>query len=325
MKFTNASNIPLPIAVWAVNDNYDYVDDPHYLSVTSLLKPVRVIILGKRVDYENLSNDVENLVASAMGTSIHDSIESAWLKNYKENLKVLGYADSVIDRFKINPETVNEGDIPIYIEQRNVKEFNGYKIGGKFDFVADGLLHDNKSTTAYKWTTGSSDEDYQLQGSLYRWLNPDKITEDFIRINFVFTDWQKLMAIKDSSYPQHRAMFKDIPLLSIPETEAWLRRKLDLVTKYWDAKEEDIPECTDEELWRTPTQYKYYANPEATRATKNFDNLMEANKFKAQKGKGIVKIIPGEARRCNYCSATGICSQFRRLHGLDECTALSNH
>ena len=80
------------------------------------------------------------------------------------------------------------------------------------------------------------------------------------------------------------------------------------------ADENTIPLCSDEELWRTPTKYKYFSNPEATRATKNFDSYNEAYKYQQveKKGKGIIKIIPGEARRCNYCIASSICSQHAK-------------
>lgn len=316
MKITNVTNIPMTIAVWAVNDSYDYVNDPKYFSVTSLLKPIRQIILQRRVDMATVSTDVEDFLARAMGTSIHDSIEKAWTQNYVECMKKLGYQESLINKIRVNPETHEEGTIPIYLEKRSIKEFNGFKIGGKFDFVADGLLHDNKSTTTMKWLKGSSDNDYKLQGSLYRWLNQDIIKDDFIRINYVFTDWSKLSALKDPNYPQHRATFKDIPLLSIPETEEFLRVKLDLINKHMDTPEDQLPKCSDEELWRTPTKYKYFSNPSATRATKNFDSYNEAYKYMMieKKGKGCVKTCPGEARRCTYCSAASICSQFKEMN-----------
>lgn len=319
MVITNTTNIPLTLAVWAVNDKYDYNPDPAYFSVTSLLKPTRQIILQKRVNASKLSTDVSDFLSRAMGTSIHDSIEKAWTENCKKNLVALGVKENVAERFKVNPkpEDLKEGDIPVYLEQRAVKEFNGYKIGGKYDFIMDGLLHDNKSTTTMKWTKGSSDEDYKLQGSLYRWLNPDKITEDFIRINFVFTDWSKLSAMKDSSYPQQKAAFRDIPLLSISDTEKWLSEKLAQITKYKDAPENELPLCSDEELWREPTKYKFYANPGATRATKNFDSWLEAYKYQQveKKGLGVVKIVPGKPRRCEYCSAASICSQCKQMLG----------
>ena len=319
MKITNQTGIPLAVAVWAVNDSYDYINDPKYFSVTNLLKPVRQIILQKRIDPDTLSVDVEEFLARAMGSSIHDSIEKAWVNNHVDCLKRLGLQDNIISKFKINPDkgSLKEGDIPIYLEQRNIKECNGYKIGGKFDFVADGLLHDNKSTTTMKWLKGSSDKDYQLQGSLYRWLNPDIITEDVIRINYVFTDWSKLSALKDRNYPQHRAAYKDIPLLSLDDTQNWLEKKLNQIEMYLNTPEEQLPECSDEELWRTPTKYKYFVNPESTRATKNFESNMEAYRYMMieKQGKGCIRVVPGEPRRCSYCSAASICSQRTRMLG----------
>jgi hypothetical protein len=319
MVITNQTDIPLAVAVWAINDSYDYVEDPKYFSVTNLLKPIRQIVLQKRVDPNTLVTDVEEFLARAMGSSIHDSIEKAWTGNHVECLKRLGFKDNVIERFKINPEkdSLKEGDIPIYLEQRTVKEFNGYKIGGKFDFVANGLLHDNKSTSTMKWLKGSSDKDYQMQGSLYRWLNPDIIKEDIIRINYVFTDWKKLDALKIPNYPPHRAMYKDIPLLSQEQTQEWLKNKLDLIEKNMNVAEENLPECTDEELWRDPPKYKYFANPLNTRATKNFDSYEEAYKYMVleKNNKGCVRTVLSEPRRCNYCSAASICSQRKKMLG----------
>lgn len=317
MRITNQYGFPLALSVWAVNDSYDYVSDPKYFSVTNLLKPIRQIVLQRRIDPETLTTDVDDFLARAIGSSIHDSIEKAWVNNYVDCLKRLGVQENVIKRFKINPQkdSLKEGDIPVYIEQRTIKEHDGYKVGGKFDFVADGLLHDNKSTTTMKWTKNSSDKDYMLQGSLYRWLNPDIIKEDYIRINFVFTDWRKLDALKDPTYPQQRAAYRDIPLMSVADTEMWLSNKLKQIEQHLNTPEEQLPECSDEELWRTPTKYKYFANPSASRATKNFDSYTDAYRYMMinKEGKGCVRTVPGEPRRCNYCSAASICSQRARM------------
>ena len=321
-KISNNANIPLALAVWAVNDDYDYQPDPDYFSVTSLLKPIKQIVLSRRVPPELETADVEDYVASALGSSIHAGIEKAWKENYKKNLKALGYSDSLINRVKINPEPeeLQPDTIPIYMEQRHFKKFRGFTIGGKYDLVAEGILHDNKSTSAYTYVFGGKDEDYKLQGSFYRWLCPDKITEDFIRINFIFTDWQKTQAKRDENYPQHRLISKDIPLYSLEETEQIITGKLELIRKYRNSPEEDIPECTDEDLWRSPTKYKYYSNPEKTdgRSTKNFDSLEEAHNYLRNEkfGKGIIITVPGEVKRCLYCSAAPICKQ--RLKYFEE-------
>lgn len=314
---TNKSDISLEMAVWLLFDDYDYVDAPNYISATSLMKPLRHIILPSRIpEDERIVPDVEDQIASALGKALHAAIEKAWLHgNHRKGLQLLGFPKSMIDRVLVNPTpeelAATEKPIPVYIEQRAIRELDGFNIGGKFDLVCDGRVTDTKSTTVYTWIHGGKDEDYKIQGSIYRWLNPDKVTEDHMRINFIFTDWQKVMAASNPSYPQRRVLHKDIELMTIAETEAWIRNKLALVTKYRNVDEAHLPECTDEELWLSAPKYKYYSDPTKTngRSTKNFDELVEARQFMAEKGKGTVITVPGEPKRCAYCPAFPICSQ----------------
>lgn len=311
---SNVHDIGTALAVWLVHDEYDYVNETNYISATSLMKPIRQLLLPSLVPPANrVQPDVEDFISRALGHSLHDSIEKAWVKGYATNLKKLGYPDEVIARVRINPKDSElfEGCIPIYLEQRSIREHRGFKIGGKFDLVAQGIVHDNKSTSAYSWVFGGKDDDYRLQGSIYRWLNPEKITEDFIRINFIFTDWQKAQAKSNPNYPQRRVETRDIPLLSLADTEKWIDWKLDQIQKYKDAPESRIPECTDAELWMSSPTFKYYSDPAKTdgKSTKNFDSIHAANMFKAEKGKGIVITVPAQPKRCGYCDSFSICSQ----------------
>lgn len=311
---TNKEDVPLTLAVWAVDDDYDYVNQENYISVTQLIKPIKQIILGMRVTDED--TDVSDLINAALGTSIHSGIEKAWKFNYKKNLKSLGYSDELINKIKINPkkEDLKDTDIPIYIEQRNTIKVDNFTIGGKFDMVADGILHDNKSTSVYTWIYGGRDKDYCLQGSLYKLINKDIIKEDFIRVNYIFTDWQKSAAAQNIKYPLNRLVCKDIPLLSLEETQKFVEDKVKQIKLYKDSPEEKLPRCTDEDLWRAEPKYKYYADPTKTsgRSTKNFTSFEEANEYKLAKGnKGVVIVVPGEVKRCMYCRAYNICKQRR--------------
>lgn len=325
MPITNKSGINLLMAVWAIHDDYDYIDEPNYISATRLLRPLKHIILPSRVPLQERISDVEDFIARALGTAIHSGIENAWQKGYKRALKLLGYPDEVIERIRINPTDeelrASNSIIPVYFEQRTFRkiEVNGveYTIGGKFDTVAEGIVHDNKSTSAYTWLYGTRDEEHALQGSIYRWLDPKKITEDYMRVNYIFTDWKKIDARSNPNYPQQRLLPKEIPLLSEAQTETWIRNKIALVQKYKDCREEDIPECTDEELWRSEPVFKYFADPNKTdgRSTKNFASVAEANQHRSEKGKGIVISVPGEVKRCGYCDAFPICKQKDRYFG----------
>lgn len=322
MKITNEHDVSLALAVWLLYDEYDYVDNPKYLSATTLLKPLKQIVMKHRVDFSNESIDVMDFAQASMGTGLHDSIEKAWKLGHKSALKKLGYPDRVVNAVVINPTKEdfdkNPDLIPVYIERRGTKNLRGWLIGGKFDIVTEGLLQDFKSTSTYSWVAGSRDDEHKMQGSIYRWIHNDVITEDVIRINYIFTDFVKYMAANNPKYPARRIMHKDIPLLSYERTEAWLNEKLQLIEKYWDAPESEIPECTDEELWRTEPQFKYFSDPTkvdvpGARSTKNFDDMISARKFMAEKGgKGAIKVVEGQVKRCEYCAVAPICKQRER-------------
>lgn len=320
MRITNNTGINLPLAVWLLHDEYDYINQENYISVTGLMKPLKQTILTSRIPKDQRTEDVSDFVARTLGHAIHDSIEKAWHKGHARSMKLLGYPEHVIERIMINPteeQLRSRNDpIPVYMEQREFREVivDGVKfiIGGKYDMVADGELFDNKSTSAYTWLFGTRDDDNQQQGSLYKWLNPKKITGDHIHINYIFTDWSRMQARSNPKYPQKRVEQKSIPLWSEAETERWVVDRLRKFLAYKDLPEDQIPECNDKELWRSDPAYKYYTDPAkiSGRSTKNFSDKAEADEFMASKGgKGVVITVPGEAKACNYCNAFDICKQ----------------
>jgi len=170
------------------------------------------------------------------------------------------------------------------------------------------------------WNSADKAEDYALQGSMYRWLNPKIVTDDHMAINFLFTDFQPFRAKADPNYPPHATPQKLIPLKSIEETDQFVRNKLTLLERFKDAPEEELPLCTDKELWRKAPEWKYYKNPEKrTRSTKNFkvDEFGSENAARSaaytrlakDKNVGVVVEVPGEVVACKYCAAFPICSQ----------------
>ena len=313
MKYANVSNVPLSLAVFLATDNYDYSDDDNTLSATALIKPLRQLVLSNRVNVDDAAADLIGMLQSRMGSAIHDAIERAWKENHVEALKILGYPSKIIERFRINPkpEEITPDIIPVYMEQRAKKKVGKYTISGKFDFVGDGRVEDFKSTSVFTAINNNNDEKYILQGSIYRWLNPQLITKDEMAIQFIFTDWSAARARSEANYPQQRTMQRILPLKSIQETDAFVRRKLTLLDQYWDAPEADIPHCTDEDLWRSAPVFKYYKNPtKMTRSTKNFDTQQEAFMRKAEDGNvGVVIEQPGQVTACKYCPAFSACKQ----------------
>lgn len=318
MRISNNTNIPLPLAVWLVSDDYDFVGGVNKISATSLLKPTRRFILTGRVPVTERENDVSDFIASRMGHAFHDSIEAAWTKNYKGGLKALGYPDKVIDAVRINPTDPEEGTIPVHLERRGEREVNGYTISGKFDMVIEGEVYDTKSTSVYSYIFGGKEDDWIKQGSIYKWIFPNLIKGDQIHIQNIFTDWSRSASMQQKNYPPSRLMNNSFPLMSLDETEAFIVERTNLIKKFYKAPDHEIPFCSDEELWRSPPKYKYYSDPNKTdgRSTKNFDNPGEAHAYRAEKGKGIVITELGKVKACSYCPAFKVCEQ-RKLYDHD--------
>ena len=322
MKVTNHYNVPLLIAVWLLNDNYDYDGRPNTISATALIKPLKKFILGKRVKKEDMSIDVSDLMASALGSAIHDSIEAVWKDDAKrtDGLTKLGVPAEVQKLIVINPTEEHLKDnpdcIPLYFEQRAEREFQGWNITGKYDQVADGRVQDAKSTGVFSFMKGNKDMDYTLQLSILKWLNLDKVTDPVGQINFIFTDWQSFRARQDPNYPEKRFESKEFTLMSNEAVEHYISNRLNDLKKYMDAPESDIPECTREDLWQDEPVYKYYSDPTKVasggRATKNFTDPDEANRFMMEKGKGVVITVEASPKACGYCDGFEICKQRER-------------
>lgn len=324
-KITNNHGIDLPLAVWLLQNGYysgaDKAPEGELISVTSLMKPTRQAILSRMVDEAEEEMDLADLVASRMGHGLHDSIEGSWKNEHhvRQALKRLHYQDKVIDRIKVNPDPkeLDKDDIPIYLERRGYLEIAGIVLTGQLDFAINGAYRDFKSTSTYSYTSGSKDEDYILQGSMYRLIMPEYIWRDTMRIEFIFTDWAKYRAKADPTYPQARVAHKEFKLMSEIATQEWIHNKIDdiktNVRKLKNKGQDGMVRCTDKELWRGADTWKYYSNPETAKkkgkCQKSFENEADAMIYLKEKGKGEVVKFPGEVKACTYCPAFSVCEQ----------------
>lgn len=317
-RYANVGEVPLALAVFLASDFYDFSDDATEVSATALLKPIRQIILPSRVPAGEGLVNLSDMMASRMGTAIHSGIEKAWTENHVNAMQALGLPKRVIDRIKINPTHVGPDDIPVYVEPERFKrqivvDGKTWTITGKTDFIGEGRVQDFKSTSTFTYQKQTNAAKYAQQGSIYRWLAPQIITEPTLDIHYIFTDWKSAMAKSDKGYPPKRFHTQRYELMSLQETETFIRKKLQLIAAYANSPEEEIPACSDEELWRSDPVFKYYANGDTSskRSTKNFDNRQEAIIFMSTEkaGKGAIREVPGSVMACKYCPAFAACSQ----------------
>ena len=316
-EYTNNNNISLPLAVFLMYDDYNYDERSNAISATGLIRPIRQLVLAQQNPTEAKTVEISELVASRMGNAIHKGCEIAWtdLPTVKKALKTLGANDDAADSIRINPPYLKEGETAVYVEQRIEKTIDDFIISGQYDLVLDGVLNDFKSTSVWTYIFDSSADSYIKQGSIYKWLSPDKITSDYININYIFTDWSAAKAREKKDYPQFKALTKKYDLWSIEETENWIRNKLDAYKLHLNTSQEGLPECTDEELWATEETFKYYKNPnKLDRSTKNFKTMDEALIRKSEDGDvGIIKTVPGTVKHCPYCPVVNICTQAEAM------------
>lgn len=326
-RLTNNAGLDIGIAVWLAADEYAHDDRDYAISATQLIKPVRQLILGKRCPPEKRPVDLLDRLKSNIGHVLHGGIERAWKHSYASAMKKLGFPRRVIDAVRINPEQEEPDTVPVYTELRTEKEIGGFVVTGQIDLIIEGRLRDAKSTTVWGYTNQKSVGQWVLQGSIYRWLNPGKIRHDELLVQYLLLDWSAAAAKRTPNYPPHPAPSRSLELMGLRETEQWIINRLDLLQQLAGVPEKNLPECTEEELWRSEPIIKYYANPEATgRSTKNFEGPnadAEAKQFMAEKGgKGRIDRVPGMVKACNYCAGFALCTQKDRylLDGTLEAT-----
>lgn len=314
-KLTNTTGIHPIMAVWLAHKDYSAPVAEKTISVTTLLKPVRQIILASRVNKEEAPTDIASLTKSQLGHAVHLALENAWKSSLlPTTLQNLGYPQNVIDKVRINPPTEDTSGIPIFFELRRERVLNGWTISGQFDIVYEGILNDLKSTGTYTYVKGIKVSDYEMQLGMYKWIDagqPNPIVHEYYGlIHFLFTDFSNAMKATPN-YPPSQVYTQKINLPHENKIQSFIASKIDDLEFYWTAEEHEIPKCSEEDLWRGEPQWKYYKNPDKkTRSTKNFDNYQEAmQRFVEDGSVGEVVEVKGKVRACAYCPAFSVCSQ----------------
>lgn len=319
-KFTNNTGLSLFAQVFLATDYYSRGNAD--VSVTTLIKPTRQVILTSRVPAEANIIDVSAQIANRVGAAIHDGYERAWkrpIEEVRQSIQELGFPGRVANKVLVNPTkeelAANPGAIPCYTEVRFFKKIGGVMVSGQADFIGDGVVEDLKNTGSFKFMNTNGD-DYIKQGSMYRLLAPEIITKDHMNVSFNITDWSRMMARQmPGRYPPERMLTKRYELMSLQDTEEWAIERIRLLQQYQNAPEADIPPCQPHELWQQDPVYKYYkkaadAHTPGKRSTKNFDTEREASeRLHADGATGIIVKVPGQVKACLYCSGFAACSQ----------------
>lgn len=219
MKIVNASGMPKQLYDFMCQDFYDHEAAKGTYSITTLMRPTQESVLVRRYN-DQIEVDASKRLWSVFGSAVHTVLERLHGDSYK----------------------------PI---ERLVADIGFAKVSGKFDLIDGDKVIDWKVTSVWTIIYGDRKEEWREQLSGYRWLywqaKGIKLN-DTGTINAILRDWRKADTVKNG-YPQLPAVAIDIPLMSIDETDAWIKRR---AKAHLDAEamgDDTLPNCSKDERW----------------------------------------------------------------------------
>ena len=288
MKVTNKFNIPGPLYKAILND--DYTKGSCDVTVTTLLKPVQMILLEKK-HADEIEFDVLDNLCVFLGRSLHKGLE--------------------------------EAESEALVEQRfyktfNVKGIGDITLGGCVDYFDpfSETICDYKLTNVFGVRDGLKPEwIYQLNAYAHL-VRANGMPVSNLQICAILKDWSKSQASNNPDYPQQPVLVMPVPVWSDPEAEDYIQSRLQAYA--YGLKDGCCFGCTDEELWKQPDIWKVFKGSNI-RATKCFDTELEAKMFiesQSESDKYRIQFFPGKRQRCEgFCKVSRWCPQNQLLAG----------
>ena len=285
MIITNKLNMP-DAFVKAIQNSRHNADK--CLSATTLLKGTKEIILTDR-HFDEITIDASDEVWAVFGTAVHSILEHQEDDAFKEE----SFSVDVLD----------------------------YKVTGKVD------RYDMKHETIEDWKTASvwkvifqDFEDWKRQGLIYTWLlKQSGLNVRHIRFVALLKDFSKSEAKKKADYPQSPVYvyeFDPTPE-DMTSIEVYIKDKVFDVSQNVEKADDDIPECSPDQRWATPTKWAVMKEGRKT-AVKVCESEEEAKAFiddlEKEKDKHYVEERKGQDKKCSdYCTCCEFCSYFKSL------------
>ena len=285
MIITNKLNMP-DAFVKAIQNSRHNADK--CLSATTLLKGTKEIILTDR-HFDEITIDASDEVWAVFGTAVHSILEHQEDDAFKEE----SFSVDVLD----------------------------YKVTGKVD------RYDMKHETIEDWKTASvwkvifqDFEDWKRQGLIYAWLlKQSGLNVRHIRFIALLKDHSKSEAKKKADYPQEPVYIYEFDPTpeDMTSIEVYIKDKVSDVSQNVEKADDDIPECSPDQRWATPTKWAVMKEGRKT-AVKVCETQEEAEKFiddlEKEKDKHYVEERKGQDKKCSdYCACCEFCSYYKSL------------
>lgn len=289
MKITNNASLPMPFVRMAEDT---YKSTPKRYSVTTLLKPVREILLKRRYEQE-YEQDCSDMIWLLFGKAVHSILES-----------------------------YGTGDSEFVEERLSYKLENGYTISGVIDFydIDKGEVVDYK--TASVWKVLFKDySDWKKQGLMYAWLLKNyNLPCNKVLFYAILKDWQKTKSQVNADYPKSPVQMVEFYVTDeeIEETDQYIKSKIEELIYYEDKPDEELPLCSMEDRWNDGDKFAVMKKGRKT-ALRVLDTMEEAESYKVEKGGDFIETRKGTDKKCiDYCLYCTKCAYWQSLQEQKE-------
>lgn len=287
MKITNRANLPMPFVRMA-EDKYEI--KPKRYSVTTLLKPVREILLNRRHNAE-LEQDCSDMIWLLFGKAVH----------------------AILEQYSVGASEFAEERLTVTLE-------NGYTISGIIDLydIDKAEVVDYKTASAWK-VIYKDYEDWRKQGLMYAWLlRKNDLPCDAVIFYAILKDWNRTKAKVDSSYPQSPVVKVEFNIKVLNEIDEFIRKKIDKIIYYEDKTDSELPLCSQEERWNDGDTYAIMEKGKK-KAKRVLNSLQEAEEWKSANGGDYIEIRKGTDKKCvDYCLCCTKCDYWKEHYNNEK-------
>ncbi len=285
MIITNNTNLPQPFVKMA-EDHYEI--KPKRYSVTTLLKPVREILLNRRYN-DVIEQDCSDMIWALFGQATH----------------------AVLEKYSVGKTEFAE-------EKLEYKLDNGYTVSGVIDLYDMEKSEVVDYKTASVWKIIKRDfEDWRKQGLMYAWLlHKNGLPCDNVIFYAILKDHSASKVKREADYPKSNIFKYEFPITDaeVAEIDGYIRDKIDEIIIYENKPDNELPLCSLEDRWNDGDKYAVMEKGKK-KAKRVLDSEEDAELYKMNNGGDYIEKRPGEDKKCNdYCRCCTKCGYWQSTH-----------
>lgn len=276
-------------------------------SVTTLAKSPRQVQLVKR-HWDEIEVQAMDLYYILMGSVLHSILEQHPNPNDRVEYRY-GYT------FTLNGKKIHVHGMADVV---NI-------LTDAFLSLSQGVIEDWKYTSMSAMNYEKSD--YIKQVNLLRLLlGKDRHSIKTLRNIFIFRDWRSADVKAGRSKQPMFCKVVEHPIWSDEDALAYLKARIIAHTSAINIPDDDLPECTREELWyskdgfrirrKTKAKSKNVPGDWSKRTDGWTETEAEAHAIATTKGLTEYRLEPttGSPKKCAYCDAKPFCNQYARMN-----------